>query len=241
MGFVSLSACSGTVKFMAQVQASLLLSPVFRLVKGIRTVSVCACMHSLQCVFVCASLPDLFPAAPCLLINGFLHKPLPNAKLVYVCVRACVFTVLVNRLPSNVGFGMKCSTSATSPLPNPFLLLPFIFTSVLHFFPLTVSPFRRPSYSLPIISPQLFQLKLPVTSKIDRCGSYAQPHPAHTNTAAFGFISGTLQLSPIFHVIQMHQSRSGIPVYFFVSLQCYLNGFPLCIYSIAQLHTRQNV
>lgn len=56
-----------------------------------------------------------FSTNPCLMLNLFLS--------VCVCLRVCarVFGVLVYRLPSNVGFGMKHSMSATSPLPQPFL------------------------------------------------------------------------------------------------------------------------
>lgn len=56
MDFVSVSACSGMVKFMAQVQASLLLSPVFRLVKGIRKLCVCVRARAHICAGVRAGL-----------------------------------------------------------------------------------------------------------------------------------------------------------------------------------------
>lgn len=49
---------------------------------------MCACVGvhvHVSGVFVCGSLPGLFPTVSCLLINGFLHEALPNA-----CVCVCV-------------------------------------------------------------------------------------------------------------------------------------------------------
>lgn len=64
---LSLPACSGTVKFMTHLQVFLLLLPVFRRVKGIKTVYVCVW------VFMCMSLVCF-----CLWLSAWL---VPNSAL----------------------------------------------------------------------------------------------------------------------------------------------------------------
>lgn len=157
-------------------------------------------------------------------------------------------------LPSNVGFGMKRSMSATSPPPHPLFLLQFSLLLPSHIFIPHRFPLCHPApYSMPIISLQLFHShKISITStqlhsnfapkvgssrsKIDRCRQCVQPHPAHTKTLLHLDSSQVLYSShPFFWLyrcnsLAVQTSNTDI---FFVSLQSYLNCFPLCIHSVA--------
>lgn len=82
---LSLPACSGTVKFMTHLQVFLLLLPVFRCVKGIKTVYVRVW------VFMCMSLVFLFVALCLACSQQCLAFSLMDffMKLCLMCVCVC--------------------------------------------------------------------------------------------------------------------------------------------------------
>lgn len=158
---LSLPACSGTVKFMTHLQVFLLLLPVFRRVKGIKTVYVRVRVW----VFMCMSLVFLFVALclacsqQCLAFS--LMDFFMKLCLMPVCVCVWMCGVLMNGLRSIMGFGMKCSMNATSPLPHPFFLTPAHFYFPLTFLSLIIFPFaHNPSL---LFHSLLSKLDLPVT------------------------------------------------------------------------------
>lgn len=138
---LSLPACSGTVKFMTHLQVFLLLLPVFRCVKGIKTVYVCVRVW----VFMCMSLVFLFVALclacsqQCLafsLMDFFMKLCLMP---VCVCVCECVGC---SWMGFEVSWALEWNVAWMPPRLFPILSSSrqLIFISHLHFCPSSFSP-----------------------------------------------------------------------------------------------------
>lgn len=144
-------------------------------------------MHNLLCVFVCVSLSGLFLTACCLLVNSFLHEPLPIMMNLFLRIYECVCVCLLHL------FAGCQVTWASKWVPPLFFLLAssshFIFISFWDFYP---SPFPL-SHTVP---PSL----LPPTIVIICLQLYIFSKLALLETIFIHILSLQLGLSPIFYI-----------------------------------------